>query len=62
VAQEHGGELTLESVEGKGATFRLRIPADLAGSHDPGATAASRASMHGTSHGGGHGGENVRPG
>jgi signal transduction histidine kinase len=62
VAQEHGGELTLESVEGKGATFRLRIPADLAGSHDPGATAASRASMHGKSHGGGHGGENVRPG
>ncbi|MEI7657647.1 MAG: ATP-binding protein [Phycisphaerae bacterium] len=61
VAEEHGGELVLESAEGKGATFRLRIPVDMAGHDDPGATTANRASMHGKVHGAGHGGENVRP-
>jgi hypothetical protein len=61
VAQEHGGELTLESVEGKGATFRLRIPADLTGRADPGATAAERSGVFGGEGNRGLAGENVRP-
>ncbi len=39
VVQEHGGTLTLESAEGKGATFRLVLPADPHRPIDPSATA-----------------------
>jgi two-component system, OmpR family, sensor histidine kinase SenX3 len=31
VAQAHGGEVTVESVEGEGSTFRLALPIDTAG-------------------------------
>lgn len=42
VAEEHGGKLTLESTEGKGATFRIILPADAAATGDPSATAHSK--------------------
>ena len=61
VAEEHGGELVLESAEGKGAAFRLRIPADLAGRSDPGATTAGRGHMNDSLRAGGHGAENIGP-
>lgn len=62
VVEEHGGRLILESSEGKGATFRLLIPADLTAMTDPSATAASRQSVHPYgSEGGGLAGESVRP-
>jgi hypothetical protein len=61
VAEEHGGRIALESVEGKGATFRITLPADLSPANDPSATAASRQSMHGAPEGPGLAGESVRP-
>jgi signal transduction histidine kinase len=42
VAQQHGGTLTLESDEGKGAIFRMILPAEGHGPLDPSATATSR--------------------
>jgi two-component system, NtrC family, sensor kinase len=39
VAQQHGGDIRVESVEGKGATFRLILPVDAAGVADPSETA-----------------------
>ncbi|HLP84583.1 MAG TPA: ATP-binding protein [Phycisphaerales bacterium] len=38
VAQQHGGTLTLTSDEGKGATFRMVLPADGSSMLDPSAT------------------------
>ncbi len=38
VAQQHGGTLTLTSDEGKGATFRMMLPADGSSMLDPSAT------------------------
>jgi two-component system, NtrC family, sensor kinase len=40
VAQQHGGTLTLTSEEGKGATFRMVLPADGVSVLDPSATHA----------------------
>ncbi|NUQ68928.1 MAG: FHA domain-containing protein [Phycisphaerales bacterium] len=40
IAEEHGGKIALDSDEGRGATFRLVLPADLSGP-DPSATATS---------------------
>ncbi|MDX2131058.1 MAG: ATP-binding protein [Planctomycetota bacterium] len=45
VAEDHGGRIVLESTEGRGATFRILIPADAHGMGDPSATAASRGPM-----------------
>jgi len=42
IAEEHGGSIALESVEGRGATFRLTLPADPGSKLDPSATASSR--------------------
>ncbi len=42
VAEDHGGRIELDSIEGRGATFRIMIPLDTAQSVDPSATAASR--------------------
>jgi two-component system, NtrC family, sensor kinase len=42
VAEEHGGRIVLESEEGKGAMFRIIIPADATRVADPSATSASR--------------------
>ncbi|MFO0831049.1 MAG: ATP-binding protein [Phycisphaerales bacterium] len=39
VAQQHGGSLTLESTEGKGATFRMLLPTEAHPTLDPSATA-----------------------
>ncbi len=39
VAQQHGGSLALESVEGKGATFRMLLPVEGHAAIDPSATA-----------------------
>jgi two-component system, NtrC family, sensor kinase len=38
VAQQHGGTLTLQSEEGKGASFRIVLPADGSSMLDPSAT------------------------
>lgn len=43
VADEHGGRILLESEEGRGATFRIILPADATSVADPSATSASRA-------------------
>lgn len=43
IAEEHGGRIKVESIEGRGATFRLTLPADLAVAVDPSATAHARA-------------------
>jgi signal transduction histidine kinase/pSer/pThr/pTyr-binding forkhead associated (FHA) protein len=42
IAEEHGGTITLETQEGKGATFRITLPADARDMIDPSATAQSR--------------------
>jgi len=44
IAEEHGGTLTMESEEGRGAIFRLSIPADgpTANGGDPSATTGER--------------------
>lgn len=42
VAEDHGGRILMESSEGKGAIFRLILPADLATAGDPSATAHSK--------------------
>lgn len=47
IAEEHGGRITLDSAEGRGATFRLVLPADLPGP-DPSATATSHGQGGGT--------------
>jgi two-component system, NtrC family, sensor kinase len=44
VAEEHGGRVMLESAEGRGATFRIVIPADAGAVGDPSATSATRQS------------------
>jgi signal transduction histidine kinase len=62
VAEEHGGRIALESAEGKGATFRLVLPADLSAMTDPSATDQSRQSMGTGPAGPGLAGESVRPG
>lgn len=40
VAQAHGGDVTVESREGEGSTFRLRIPLEAARRAEPGETLA----------------------
>jgi signal transduction histidine kinase len=40
VVEEHGGRITLESVEGRGCTFRVVLPADAGAAIDPSATTA----------------------
>ncbi|MBL9001294.1 MAG: FHA domain-containing protein [Phycisphaerae bacterium] len=62
VAEEHGGRIALDSAEGKGATFRLFLPADLTAMNDPSATAQNRQSMGAGPTGPGLAGESVRPG
>jgi signal transduction histidine kinase len=42
VVEEHRGAILVESEEGKGATFRMFLPADATNAQDPSATAASR--------------------
>jgi len=42
IAEEHGGKITVESVEGRGATFRITLPADVGAAIDPSATSASK--------------------
>ncbi len=39
IAEEHGGSISLESEEGKGATFKITLPADPGSAIDPSATA-----------------------
>jgi two-component system NtrC family sensor kinase len=40
VVEEHGGRITLDSVEGRGCTFRVTLPADAGAAIDPSATTA----------------------
>jgi two-component system, NtrC family, sensor kinase len=40
VVEEHGGRIALESVEGRGCTFRVTLPADAGAAIDPSATTA----------------------
>lgn len=57
IAEEHNGRISLESGDGRGATFRLVLPADTATAVDPSATAQAR-----NQHAGPAGGaESVRP-
>ena len=42
VAEEHMGRIVLESAEGKGATFRIIVPAESGPHADPAATTSSR--------------------
>jgi signal transduction histidine kinase len=58
VAEDHGGRIVLESVEGRGATFRLIMPADASSLVDPSATTGK----HGNDDFKGLSGENVKPG
>lgn len=44
IVQEHRGRIVVETAEGKGATFRLFLPADLDSAFDPSATAENRPS------------------
>lgn len=42
VAEDHNGRIVVESVEGRGATFRIILPGDAVATGDPSATAHSR--------------------
>jgi signal transduction histidine kinase len=57
IAEDHGGKIILESTEGRGATFRIILPADASAISDPSATAGK----HGNEDFKGLAGENVRP-
>ncbi|CAG0971552.1 two-component system, NtrC family, sensor kinase [Phycisphaerales bacterium] len=59
VAEDHGGRIALESAEGRGATFRMLLPADTAATGDPSATAHSRPPAGPLDSG--HKGESVPP-
>jgi len=48
VAEEHKGRLSVESEEGRGATFRLHLPADLQASADPSATTGEKPDIRRT--------------
>ncbi len=41
IVEEHGGRISIESVEGKGATFRVLLPAEVGVVLDPSATATT---------------------
>ncbi len=45
IIDDHRGQIHLESVEGKGTTFRVVLPADTPEGLDPSATAQSRAEL-----------------
>ncbi|MDQ7014356.1 MAG: ATP-binding protein [Planctomycetota bacterium] len=49
IIDDHRGQIHLESVEGKGTTFRVVLPADTPEGLDPSATAQSRAELDGYS-------------
>ncbi len=61
IAEEHGGKITLDTQEGKGATFRITLPADARDMIDPSATAQSR-NLSGNPGIGSASAESVRPG
>ena len=42
IIQDHYGRIRVETAEGKGATFRVRLPADLDSAVDPSATAEQK--------------------
>ncbi len=62
VVEEHGGRIFLESVENKGATFRIVLPADPNAAIDPSATFAQRQNSGTRSPFGEGGAEGVTPG
>jgi two-component system NtrC family sensor kinase len=41
IVEEHGGRISIESVEGKGATFKVLLPAEVGVALDPSATATT---------------------